>query len=137
MGHLKRRLPELGLALNTVKSVLWHPDQAYARSANLPPELADLTLSCKSGLTLLGGSVGEVQFIHQEVSNRLGKVRDVLERLEILKDPQIAYQFLRYCTSAPKASHIMRTTDPALVSDLYHQFDQAQSDGSNCWCFHT
>ena len=128
VGYLKRRAPELGLQLNTTKSVLWHPDSAYARAAALPPALEDLTLSNESGLTLLGGSVGEVQYTHQEVKKRFDKIRDVISRLEILQDPQVAYQFLRYCTGAPKASYIMRTTDPSLVGDLYLQFDQAQCD---------
>ena len=90
----------------------------------LPPELEDLTLSREVGLTLLGGSVGKDVFIHQEASKRFGKINEVLGRLEILRDPQVAYQFLRYCTGAPKASYIMRTTEPLVVADLYQQFDQ-------------
>ena len=126
VGHLKKRAPEFGMQLNTVKSVLWHPDPVHAQSVVLPPELEDLTLSREVGLTLLGGSVGKDVFIHQEASKRFGKINEVLGRLEILCDPQVAYQFLRYCTGAPKASYIMRTTEPLVVADLYQQFDQNQ-----------
>ena len=80
------------------------------------------------GITVLGSPLGSPTFVRREIEKSIGKVDVILQKLEDLEDPHVAYVLLRSCFSLPKVVHLLRTSDPLLSLDLWSTFDRAIQD---------
>ena len=62
---------------------------------------------------MLGAPIGTVEFEHEILQARIGKIEGVLVKLASLEDPHEEFALLRTYFSLPKLSYALRTVDPA------------------------
>ena len=93
---------------NNPKSTVWSPRAVRANS--LDPLGRGIPSVKDSGIVLLGSPVGSAEFERRVIRERMEKVREISDRLPLIKDPQTEYALLRSCLSLPKIMFTIQVT---------------------------
>ena len=75
------------------------------------------------GFTHLGAPIGNEDFTAMNITERVDKVKTILETLPSLEDGHFEYVLLRSCFSMPKMTYLMRTTVPSSNLSVWKRFD--------------
>ena len=122
--------PARGLFLSTAansprpKSTVWCPSATAAQLDNLDPlNRGFLLVKEEEGIVLLGSPIGSREFEREAIERRIGKVREISDRLPLMQDAQSEFVLLRSCLSIPKIMFTLRTTNPTDHQNLWQNFD--------------
>ena len=82
----------------------------------------------REGFSLFGCPIGPPAFCHSVLLNRVMKVREILQGLPDLQDPQMEVTLLRQCLSFPKIAFSLRSCPPELSRDATSSVDDFVRD---------
>ena len=136
-------VPLRGLHLSTAhsttdpKSTVWSPsvamevsrvaDQDQERGAEdelgRDPLNRGIPLVMEPGIVLLCAPVGSETHERVIIRHRVEKIKAIIDRLPLLKDPQSEFAVLRSFLGQPKVMFSLRTTNPLPHQDLWVEFD--------------
>ena len=127
---LREEGPKYGLNLNEDKTEVFCPG---ARSLSADDQAALFQSIPEyswntSGVKLLGGFIGETEFIQKKVKEKVEKVHLLVKDVLELKDPHRQITLMRYCLSGYKIGHILRTTNPDFYPTEISEFDTMIND---------
>ena len=97
---LSSRFLQVGLKVNPYKCKIWSPQ--VAGNCGIPK------VDWSTPKAVLGTPFGSEAAILQLLSDTRAKHHDLLQRLALLPDPQVALSLLRYCLGAQKINHLLR-----------------------------
>ena len=63
------------------------------------------------GITVLGAPVGYNAFVRGKLEGKVEKIRQITEKLPLLKDPHCEFVLLRSCLALPKMMFLLRALD--------------------------
>ena len=115
--------PLKGLFLSTratsvrPKSTIWCPDLA---NTDLYPLDLGIPRIQEPGIILLGSPIGNQQFVHDRIKEKIQKVQELTKLLPLIKDPHSEFVLLRSCFSLPKIVFLLRTTTPPNIRTSGH-----------------
>ena len=105
--------PSRGLILSTErtvpgksKSAVWCPPTEDHQEDPLGVDINSIT---DTGFVHLGSPVGNYEFVEKHVKSQVAKVKSLLDKLPLLKDPHSEFVLLKSCFSLPKISYTLRT----------------------------
>jgi hypothetical protein len=114
--------PQFGIYPNKTKTVV-----LCAKS--LPQEDRErLFRGCEVtdvGVKLLGGAVGEEDFVRGMVSAKIEKVLHLMDEILQLQDPHRQFSLLKYCLSGYKLGHLLRVCPSSIYHTELLVFDRA------------
>ena len=123
---LEQEGPPHGLYMSTrmtsqdPKSNVWGPgleeDEGDPLGVGVTPEFGE-------GITVLGAPVGSNRFEEEVIRTRMGKIKMLTEKLELLHDSQLEFVLLRSTLALPKFIYILRTVDPTNHCQLWEEYD--------------
>ena len=126
--------PLKGLFLSTTatstrpKSTIWCPELAN-------PDLDPLDLGIpriqEPGIILLGSPIGNQQFVHNKIQEKIQTVKELTKLLPLIRDPHSELVLLQSCFSLPKIVFLLRTTNPTQHQVLWASFDDLIRDTLN------
>ena len=122
--------PSRGLHLSTAatpgaksKTSIWCPSSSPERHEKFPIGM-DIPVMDGNGFTHLGAPMGNEAFTANNITERVDKVKTILETLSSLEDAHFEYVLLRSCFSMPKMTYLMRTTSPSPMNlSVWRRFD--------------
>ena len=120
--------PDRGLHLSTAKSTVWLTPDFVAGDDPLARNIPRLN---QTGFVLLGTPIGDVAFTQETIIKRINKVKEITEKLPLLKDGHTQFALLRSCLSVPKVMYTLRTTDPTLNQVLWQEVDTITREACN------
>jgi len=116
--------------LNLAKCELFSPTPAnFSQVVLVDGERLSFPRSLRSrshvpDFVLLGAPFGGADFCAAFVAKLCASNRKLLERIEQLEDPQVAFHLIRTCASFGKFVYVTRTTPPALVRAALERCDE-------------
>lgn len=125
---VQRRATAIGLHLNLSKRVL--VTVGPVNIAGLHMHFPDALLRAPDGSSkvsrhfeLLGGAIGDDNFVLQHTVERAAKAGDLLDAIGELPDPQVGLRLLRSCAGFAKLVHSMRCNPPDAQQAALRMFD--------------
>ena len=117
--------PARGLYLSASKTTVWcQSSEIRAALDQVDPLSRGVSLVLEDGIILLGSPIGSTDFQRQANISRIDKVREITEKLHLMKDPQVEFCLLRSCLSIPKIMFTLRTTNPLHHLDIWDSYDR-------------
>ena len=113
--------PEFGFFLCKEKCEAWWPTPNIDLWNLHLPE--DFIFNVSSGTSLLGTVIGDSSASEDIIGERIVKIEQLIDNIEIVQDPQIELALLRACTGFPKFSFILRGLSPVLIPEALRRFD--------------
>ena len=122
--------PARGLLLSTAatvpaqgrpKTTVWSPQAQGVQGDPLDRGLVRVE---EEGVTLLGAPLGSEEFVGREVGKKIGKIREITNRLPHLQDPHTEFVLLRSCLALPKISFLLRSTNTSSHTAHLQDFDR-------------
>ena len=111
--------PSQGIHLNPAKSVLFWPSDS-----NLNDNLFDPSFKrAKDGICLLGVPIGSDTFVENYFKIKFQKDADIIRKLPMLNDTQIAFSILHKCLGFSKVNYFLRSAPPDQTNSLSSTFD--------------
>lgn len=110
---------KVGLRLNLSKCEVWSRDKKALEC--FPTEI----IRCEEeGFELLGVGIGEKSLCEKILLKRIKKIRESLDRLTIVDDPQTELSLIRSCLGYPRFAFAIRSTPPSLILNATSAFDE-------------
>ena len=113
---------------STAKSTVWLTLDFVAGDDPLARDIPRLN---QTGFVLLGTPIGDVAFTQETITKRINKVKEITEKLPLIKDGHTEFALLRSCLSVPKVMYTLRTTDPTLNQVLWQEVDTITREACN------
>ncbi len=111
----------LGLKLNFSKCRLWWPGiTATSFSAYLP----EVPRAVDGGIVVLGSPLGTREYVERQHMLVIDKLRQTLNTLKLLEDPQRQLILLRASLGLPRYSYLLRTGRTQSLQQIIPHFDQ-------------
>ncbi|XP_026383543.1 uncharacterized protein LOC113279040 [Papaver somniferum] len=112
--------PSYGLHLNIAKTELFWPSFDPRRESAFPVNIGKAT----DGVKLLGGPVSlDPSFCCRTVAHRVDKTIQLMDKIQVLCDPQCELLLLRSCTGLSRLFFALRTTFPMALLPDAERFD--------------
>ena len=112
---------KIGMKLNEEKCEVWAWEGKQEKwMERFPPKVRRLQ---ENGFEMLGAPVGDKKFSEKYVRGRVDKIREVLDKLEILDDPQVELSLLRSCLGFPRFGFSLRSAPPSHIENAVKEFD--------------
>jgi hypothetical protein len=115
--------PLRGLHVSTTKCVVWCGSED---PLNEDPLDCGVPRANEGGVVVLGSPVGSPAFCNDVLEDRIQKIKNAIEKLPLLENPQAQFVLLRSCLSFPKFAYNLRTCDPRHSRAHFNLFDEAQ-----------
>ena len=112
--------PSLGLHINLEKSEVVYLNKKVESDDFFPEQISKHD---NSDFEILGVPVGSAIHTSAFLQHKVEKAIRLMEMLEQLDDPQVAYTLLRTCVSFGKFCYYIRTIPPSLVKEAALSFD--------------
>jgi hypothetical protein len=124
---VEREASAIGLTLNHSKcelfsSVATSSSEAFAL---FPPSVKRLP---PDGFSLLGAPVGRPDLCAHFLSQKIGAIREGLDKLKVIGDPQVELALLRSCLGLPKFAFALRTSPPDAARPSARAFDDLMDE---------
>ena len=114
------------MRLNEDKCEIWAWEGEEAEwMAKFPEEVKRIK---ENGFELLGCPVGDKEFSEKCVEGRVKKIKEVLDRLEVLDDPQSELALVRSCIGFPRFGFTLRSAPPEDIERAVVEFDAMMDD---------
>ncbi len=94
-----------------------YQDDRWTRASKMVPT-RDILSKAAIVVTLLGAAFGSPSHIRSHFSKFVSKTESILLSLKYIDDPQIAFQFQRYCVSTRLGSHLLRCSPPGFTTSV-------------------
>ncbi|KAI0986761.1 hypothetical protein GJ496_002748 [Pomphorhynchus laevis] len=96
---------------------------AVRKCISLCTERPSANMTCN--FHVLGTPIGDDIFVNSHLHEQaFPKLKQAIDAVSSLPDPQIAYLLLRHCVAGPKINHFNRTIPPLVMESFLHRFDQ-------------
>jgi hypothetical protein len=122
LTFLQEEGPTVGFFINLRKCELWWPSRGPGDCDSFPSDLQQVP---GSGVSLLGGPLGDAAFAEGLVRRRVAAISAGLELLALVDNAQIELALLRHCLGMPKFTFALRTCSPTLMPSAIGAFDAA------------
>ena len=119
---LEEESPLIGLRLCKDKCRITRPQVSQVAYQHVN----GISISPTRDLTLLGAPVGSPQFKKNHLHGKVNALRDLMNKLPSLDDPQLQLTMLRACFGLPKFYFSVRTTAPEYSLGACEEFDGHQ-----------
>ena len=113
---------KIGMRLNVEKCEIWAWEGEEEEWMTKFPE--QVRRVRESGFELLGCPVGDKDFSEKCAKERVSRVKEVLDRLDVVDDPQIELALIRSCLGFPKFGFTVRSAPPDDIVEAVREFDQ-------------
>jgi len=100
---IQEEMGRVGLRVNVQKCEVW------GRGEKGDVGLEGIPRVEGEGIELLGGPLGPASFCDDYVRKRVQKIKQALDTLEVIDDPQVEVQLIRSCLGLPKMAFALRT----------------------------
>ena len=104
---VRKEAEKIGMRLNVDKCEIWAWEGEEADWMDRFPK--EVKRVKESGFELLGCPVGDKKYSEKCVRERVKKIKEVLDRLEILDDPQTELALVRSCIGFPRFGFTLRS----------------------------
>jgi len=101
---IQSKASDIGLVLNLHKSQLWSPSPVVQDGV-----LGIARVACAEGVKVLGTPIGSSAFVDGYIASTVQNLEDVIGLLPALSCPHSAFLLLKYCLSACKVMHLLRS----------------------------
>ena len=118
---LQKTLGEVDLRLNIPKCECWTPPGQTQLTVQLPTGISKCDAE---GFELLGAPVGTEAFCVKVLRNRVERIKGMLTKLRILRDPQSEFALLRSCCGFAKFAFSLRTAPSSDILTVCTEFDR-------------
>ena len=122
---------KIGLRVNARKCEIWTADGVDADWLKAFPD--EVVRVADEGFELLGATIGSAKFCQEFVKKRVQRVREVIEKLPVLDDPQMELILLRSCIGFPKFGFTLRSAPPEDIQEATKEFDARRTDSAFKW----
>ena len=112
---------KIGMRLNESKCEIWAWEGAEEEWMNSFPK--EVKRMRENGFELLGAPIGDKTFSEKYAKARVAKIKEVLDRLDILDDPQVEMALLRSCIGFPRFGFTLRSAPPDKIEEAAQEFD--------------
>ena len=117
---------KIGMRLNVDKCEIWAWEGEDADWMDRFPK--EVKRVKESGFELLGCPVGDKKYSEKCVRERVKKIKEVLDRLEILDDPQTELALVRSCIGFPRFGFTLRSAPPEDIEAAVKEFDAMMNE---------
>ncbi len=112
---------KVGMKLNEEKCEIWGwegEDEEWM--GQFPEKVRRIR---ENGFELLGAPVGDKEFSEEYAKKRVARVKEVLDRLDVVDDPQVELALMRSCLGFPRFGFTLRSAPPQYITEAIQQFD--------------
>ena len=112
---------KIGLRVNARKCEIWTAEGTDVEWLKSFPE--EVVRVPDQGFELLGAPIGSSSFCREFAEKRVRRVKEVIDRLPELDDPQMELILLRSCIGFPKFGFTLRSAPPEDIEAAAKSFD--------------
>ena len=123
---VRKEADKVGMRLNVDKCEIWAWEGEEAEWMDKFPK--EVRRVKESGFELLGCPVGDKEFSEKCVQGRVKKIKEVLDRLELLDDPQTELTLVRSCIGFPRFGFTLRSAPPEDIEEAVKKFDALMNE---------
>ena len=115
---------QIGLKMNLAKCSLYWPSYMNKKDKYNNDIFDSSIIREEAGFRLLGIPIGSDEFCKSYFLKQIDNVTQMLSKLTLLEDPQVALAILRNCSSLCKVNYLLRSLPSTITREGSEKFDK-------------